>query len=42
MKLQAPRGTFDVMPGQAKGAAIARRLVPRLIWRNMHKIEGIP
>jgi NAD(P)-dependent dehydrogenase (short-subunit alcohol dehydrogenase family) len=35
------KGRFWVMPGQAKGAAVAARLVPNQIWKNMHKIEGI-
>lgn len=35
------KGRFWVMPGQAKGATIAARLIPNLIWKNMHKIEGI-
>jgi len=32
---------FVIGPGQAKGALIAQRLIPDLIWKNMHKIEGI-
>lgn len=36
------RGRFWVTPGQARYAVVARRLVPRLIWRNMHRIEGVP
>lgn len=35
------KGAFWVTPGQAKGAVVARRLIPNLIWKNMHKIEGI-
>jgi NAD(P)-dependent dehydrogenase (short-subunit alcohol dehydrogenase family) len=35
------KGRFWVMPGQAKGATIAQRMIPNLIWKNMHKIEGI-
>lgn len=35
------KGRFWVMPGQAKGAATAARFIPKLIWRNMHKIEGM-
>ncbi|WP_052666554.1 SDR family NAD(P)-dependent oxidoreductase [Nitriliruptor alkaliphilus] len=35
------KGRFWVMPGQAKGASVAARLIPKLIWKNMHKIEGI-
>jgi NAD(P)-dependent dehydrogenase (short-subunit alcohol dehydrogenase family) len=34
------KGKFWVTPGQAKYGATAARLVPNLIWKNMHKIEG--
>ncbi len=34
------KGTFEIMPGQAKAASIAHRLIPGKIWDNMHKLEG--
>lgn len=36
------KGRFTVAPGQAGGAIVARRMIPKLIWKNMHKIEGVP
>ena len=35
------KGQFWVTPGQARYGAVAARLMPNLIWKNMHKIEGI-
>jgi short-subunit dehydrogenase len=35
------RASSGSRPGQAKYGATAARLVPNLIWKNMHKIEGI-
>lgn len=32
---------FWIMPGQAKYVALFSRLMPDLLWKNMHKIEGI-
>lgn len=34
------KGKLEVLPGQAKMGAIAYRLIPGAIWKNMHKIEG--
>lgn len=36
------KGKFWVMPAEAKGAAVAARLIPNLIWKNLHKIEQLP
>lgn len=32
---------FWIMPGQARFVALFARLMPDLLWKNMHKIEGI-
>ncbi len=34
------RGRLYVLPGEAAKGARAARLIPGLIWKNMHKIEG--
>ena len=33
-------GEFLCAPGAAKASIKARRFIPNLIWKNMHKIEG--
>lgn len=34
-------GKFEILPGQAKAGAIAYRMIPKQIWKNLHKIEGL-
>lgn len=35
------KGKLEVLPGQARFGSLAYRLIPGLIWKNMHDLEGI-
>lgn len=35
------KGRFEVLPGQARVGSLSYRLIPKLVWKNMHDIEGI-